>query len=170
VAHCEETMRNGTQPISLKLESAGHSERDCLISRAQADSETVWAAFVFAVGSSNAIGAIRASKRLHRTQIDARREAERWAEDMRLGPLRWEIVDDQSLVGHCGDRAVVLPASYYPPKLPTSGRPAPARPDRRFDLPQEVQLFDASSGATARVIWLTSVLGHDGSEALICPE
>ena len=62
-------MRNETQPISLKLESAGHSEKDCLKSRTQADSETVWAAFVFAVGSPAAVGAIRASKRLHRTQI-----------------------------------------------------------------------------------------------------
>jgi hypothetical protein len=69
-------------------------EKDCQRSRTQADSETVWAAFVFAVGSPTAIGAIRASKRLHRTKIEARREAERWAEDMRLGPLRWEIVDD----------------------------------------------------------------------------
>jgi hypothetical protein len=86
VTHCEKTMRNETQPVSLKLESAGHSEKDCLKSRTQADSETVWAAFVFAVGSPTAIGAIRASKRLHRTKIEARREAERWAEDMRLGP------------------------------------------------------------------------------------
>ena len=110
-------MRNETQPISLNLVSAGLSENDCLRSRGQEQSETVWAAFVFAVGSPTAIGAIRASKRLHRTQIEARREAERWAEDMHLGPLRWEIVDDQSLVGHCGERAVVLPASYYPPNL-----------------------------------------------------
>ena len=114
MAHCEETMRNETLPISLKLESAGLSEKDCLRSRTQADSETVWAAFVFAVGSPTAIGAIRASKRLHRTQIEARREAERWAEDMRLGPLRWEIVDDQSLVGHCGDRAIVLRSILLP--------------------------------------------------------
>ena len=85
-------MRNETLPVLLKLESAGLSEKDCLGSRTQADSETVWAAFVFAVGSPTAIGAIRASKRLHRTQIEARREAERWAEDMRLGPLRWELV------------------------------------------------------------------------------
>src|SRR5262245_56811175 len=101
-------MRNERQPASLKLEPAGLSEKYSLRSRTLADSETVWAAFVFAVGSPTAIGALRASKRLHRTQIEARREAERWAEDMRLGPLRWEIVDDQSLVGHCGDRVVVL--------------------------------------------------------------
>jgi len=85
-----------------------------LTSRTQADSETVWAAFVFAVGSAPGIGAIRASKRLHRMQIEARREAERWAEDMRLGTLRWEIVDDQSIVGHCGDRAVVLRSILLP--------------------------------------------------------
>ena len=80
----------------------------------QADNEVVWAAFIFAVGSPTAIGAIRASKRLHRTQIEARREAERWAEEMRLGPLHWEIVDDQSIVGHCGDRAVVLRSILLP--------------------------------------------------------
>jgi hypothetical protein len=85
-----------------------------LNSRTQAENEVVCAAFVFAIGSPTAIGAIRASKRLHRTQIEARREAERWAEDMRLGPLRWELVDDQSLVGHCGDRAVVLRSILLP--------------------------------------------------------
>jgi hypothetical protein len=114
MAHCEETMRNETQPNSLKRKSAGYSEKDYLKSRTPADRETVWAAFVFAVGSPTAIGAIRASKRLHRTQIEARREAERWAEEMCLGPLRWEIVDDQSLVGHCGDRAVVLRSILLP--------------------------------------------------------
>jgi hypothetical protein len=46
--------------------------------------------------------------------IEARREAERWAEDMHLGPLRREIVDDQSLVGRCGDRAVVLRGILLP--------------------------------------------------------
>ena len=107
-------MRNETQPISLKLGSAALSAKDCPRSRGQEQSDTVWAAFVFSVGSSTAIGAIRASKRLHRTQIEARREAERWAEDMHLGPLRWEIVDDQSLVGRCGDRAVVLRGILLP--------------------------------------------------------
>ena len=107
-------MGNEAQPISPKLRSTGLSEKDCPRSRGQEQSETVWAAFVFALGSPAAIGAIRASKRLHRTQIEARREAERWAEDMRLGPLRWETVDDQSLVGHCGDRAVVLRSILLP--------------------------------------------------------
>ena len=78
------------------------------------DNEIGWAAFVFAIGSPTAIGAIRASKRLHRTQIEARKETERWVEEMRLGPLRWEMVDDQSLVGHCGDRAVVLRSILLP--------------------------------------------------------
>ena len=107
-------MRNETQRIPLKLKSAGLAEKDCLRSGTQADRETVWAAFVFAIGSPTAIGAVRASRRLHRTQIEARREAERWAEEMSLGPLRWEIVDDQSLVGHCGDRAVVLRSILLP--------------------------------------------------------
>jgi hypothetical protein len=107
-------MRNETQPSSLKLVSAAPSEKDCPRSRGQEQGETVWAAFVFAVGSPTTIGAIRASKRLHRTQSEARREAERWAEDMRLSPLRWEIVDDQSIVGHCGDRAVVLRSILLP--------------------------------------------------------
>jgi hypothetical protein len=80
----------------------------------QADGEIGWAAFVFAVGSPAAIGAIRASKQLHRTQIEARREAERWVDEMRLGWLRWQIVDDQSVVGHCGDRAVVLRSILLP--------------------------------------------------------
>ena len=107
-------MRHETQPSSLKLVSAAPSEKDCPRTRGQEQGETVWAAFVFAVGSPTTIGAIRASKRLHRTQSEARREAERWAEDMRLSPLRWEIVDDQSIVGHCGDRAVVLRSILLP--------------------------------------------------------
>ena len=77
------------------------------------DNEIVWAA-VFALGSPIAIGAIRASKRLHWTQKEARREAERWAEEMRLGPLQWEIGNEQSVVGHCGDGAVVLCSILLP--------------------------------------------------------
>ena len=77
------------------------------------DNEIVWAA-VFALGSPIAIGAIRASKRLHWTQKEARREAERWAEEMRLGPLQWEPADEQSVVGHCGDGAVVLRSMLLP--------------------------------------------------------
>jgi hypothetical protein len=46
--------------------------------------------------------------------MEARREAERWAEELHLGPLRWEMVDDQSVVGHCGDRAVVLRSILLP--------------------------------------------------------
>ena len=42
--------------------------------------------------------------------------------------------------------------------------------DRGFDdVPREVQLFDASPVATARIIWLITALGHDGSEALNKP-
>jgi hypothetical protein len=80
----------------------------------QADNEVAWAAFVFAIGSPTAVGAIRASKRLHRTQMEARREAEHWAEEMRLGRVSWETVDDKSLVGHFGDRAVVLHSMLLP--------------------------------------------------------
>jgi hypothetical protein len=76
--------------------------------RTQADNEVAWAAFIFAIGSPTAVGAIPASRRLHRTQMEARQEAERWTEEMCLGSVSWEIVDDKSLVGHCGERAVVL--------------------------------------------------------------
>ena len=78
------------------------------------DGDVVWAAFVFAVGSCTAIGAIRASKRLHRTLIEARTEAEGWAREMRLAPFDWEVVDDQSMIGHAGDRAVVLRSVRLP--------------------------------------------------------
>ena len=40
--------------------------------------------------------------------------------------------------------------------------------DRGLDLPREVQLFDASSSVTARVVWLITVFQYDGSEAPRC--
>ena len=50
-----------------------------------------------------------------RAPIPGVRRSAGWAsEGMRLGPLHWEIVDDQSLVGHCGDRAVVLHSILLP--------------------------------------------------------
>ena len=44
-------------------------------------------------------GAVRRSKRLHWKQEDARREVERWVAEMGLAPVRWQIADDETLVG-----------------------------------------------------------------------
>src|SRR5260370_31849754 len=50
-----------------------------------------------------------------------------------------------------------------PEKAFSRARSASSLPlDRGFDVPRELQLFDASSGAIARVIWLTTVRGHYG--------
>ena len=59
----------------------------------------------------------------------------------------------------------------WSPKRRSAARDWHLRPlDRGFDLPREVQLFDALCGVTARVIWLRTASRHNGSEAPRCPE
>ena len=54
---------------------------------------------IYVADSRDVAGAVRRSKRLHWKQADARREVERWVTEMRLDPVRWEIADDETLVG-----------------------------------------------------------------------
>jgi len=59
----------------------------------------VWCAMIYVADSRDVAGAVRRSKRLHWKQEDARREVERWVSEMGLAAVRWQIADDETLVG-----------------------------------------------------------------------
>ena len=61
-----------------------------------------------------ATGALRASKRLHWTQKGARAEAEQWLLEMKIGPIKWEILDDQVVIGRNHNHIVVLRSVLLP--------------------------------------------------------
>jgi hypothetical protein len=74
-----------------------------------------WCAMIYVADSRDVAGAVRRSKRLHWKQADARREVERWVTEMRLDPVRWEIADDETLVGRIPGFFVVV-SSFLLPK------------------------------------------------------
>jgi len=74
----------------------------------------VWCAMIYVTDSRDVAGAVRRSKRLHWKQEDARREAERWVTEMRLDPIRWDIVDDETLVGRIRGHFVVVSSLLLP--------------------------------------------------------
>ena len=76
--------------------------------------QRVWAAIIFASHVADVIGAIRRSPRLHWTQRAARREAERWAAEMALGPITWESVDEQVTLGRTPCHAIVVGSFLSP--------------------------------------------------------
>jgi hypothetical protein len=76
--------------------------------------ERGWAAIIYPCAGAQVIGAIRGSKRLHWTQSAARDEAEKWMAEMKVGPIRWELVDDQVLIGRNGAHVVVLRSILLP--------------------------------------------------------
>ena len=74
----------------------------------------VWAALVFASGVADVIGAVRGSPRLHWTQGAARKEAEKWAAEMNLGPLVWENPDDEVALGRARGHVAVVRGVLLP--------------------------------------------------------
>ena len=74
----------------------------------------VWCAMIYVADSHDVAGAVRRSKRLHWQQESARREAEGWVIDMRLDPINWDIVDDETLVGRIRGHFVVVSSLLLP--------------------------------------------------------
>ena len=74
----------------------------------------VWCAMIYLADSRDVAGAVRRSKRLHWKQEDALREGERWVTEMGLDPIRWEIVDDETLVGRIRGHFVVVSSLLLP--------------------------------------------------------
>src|SRR5262252_8674494 len=74
----------------------------------------VWCAMIYMADSRDVAGAVRRSKRLHWKQEDARREVERWVTEMALAPVRWQIADDETLVGRIPGRFVVVKGLLLP--------------------------------------------------------
>ncbi|MBV8133214.1 MAG: hypothetical protein JO282_12000 [Alphaproteobacteria bacterium] len=62
-------------------------------------SHVEWCAMIYVWESRDVAGAVRRSKRLHWRQEDARPGVGRWVTEMGPDPVRWEIVDDERLVG-----------------------------------------------------------------------
>jgi hypothetical protein len=59
----------------------------------------VWAAVLYRAGVADMFGAVRVSPRLHWTEGAARKEAQGWIEEMQIGPIIWEWLDDQMVIG-----------------------------------------------------------------------
>ena len=59
----------------------------------------VWAAMLCRAGVADMFGAVRVSPRLHWTQGAAREETEGWLKEMQIGPVIWERLDDQMVIG-----------------------------------------------------------------------
>ena len=74
----------------------------------------VWCAMIYVADSREVAGAVRRSKRLHWKQQEARGEVERWVIEMGLDPIRWEIVDDETLVGRIRGHFVVVSSLLLP--------------------------------------------------------
>ena len=74
----------------------------------------VWCAMIYVAESRDVAGAVRRSKRLHWKQKGARRELEDWVTQMRLGPVCWEIVDDETLIGRVRGHFVVVSSLLLP--------------------------------------------------------
>ena len=74
----------------------------------------VWCAMIYVADSRDVAGAVRRSKPLHWKQEEARREGERWVTEMGLDPIRWEIVEDETLVGRIRGHFVVVSSLLLP--------------------------------------------------------
>ena len=82
--------------------------------RRRAAEPRVWCAMIYMADSRDVAGAVRRSKRLHWKQEDARREVERWVTEMALAPVRWQIADDETLVGRIPGHFVVVKGLLLP--------------------------------------------------------
>jgi hypothetical protein len=81
----------------------------------------VWAAMLFpsgAIAGGAVTGALRGSRRLHWTMREARAEAEQWAAEMSFGPIRWETLDDQMVIGRNHNHTAVLRSILLPEGQP----------------------------------------------------
>jgi hypothetical protein len=85
-------------------------------SNSMAAEPRVWCAMIYVADIRDVAGAVRRSKRLHWQQEGARREVEGWVTEMRLSPVRWEIADDETLVGRIPGYFVVVSSLLLPKK------------------------------------------------------
>jgi hypothetical protein len=74
----------------------------------------VCCAMIYVADSRDVVGAVRCSKRLHWKQAGARQEVESWVTEMGLAPVRWEVVDDDTLVGRVRGHFIVVSSLLLP--------------------------------------------------------
>ena len=77
----------------------------------------VWCGMIYVSDSRDVAGAVRSSKRLHWKQEAARQEVEGWVTQMGFDPVRWEIADDETLVGRIPGHFVVVSSLLLPKEL-----------------------------------------------------
>lgn len=98
----ENTLQDGTLMTQFR------------VSNSTATEPRVWCAMIYVADSRDVAGAVRRSKRLHSKQAGARREVERWVTEMGLDPVRWEIADDETLIGRIPGHFVVVSSLLLP--------------------------------------------------------
>jgi hypothetical protein len=85
------------------------------------DQPRCWIAVIWPNATGPA-STLRYSQRLHWTQRAARDEVEAWVRDMRLRPVRWEMIDDLTAIGRIGEQVMVFVGTTVLPE----GEPPPA--------------------------------------------
>jgi hypothetical protein len=85
----------------------------------QPEDRYVWLAILFpARAAEGVVGAARTSLRLHWMRQEACNEAERWVEEMQVGPIDWGTIDDNILVGRTRTHIVVVRGILLPRGAP----------------------------------------------------
>jgi hypothetical protein len=82
------------------------------------EDQCVWLAMLFTSRVADVVGAVRSSPRLHWTRQEAREEAADWITEMGIGPITWQAIDDEIMVGRTFSHFVVvrgIPLPYGDP-------------------------------------------------------
>jgi hypothetical protein len=86
------------------------------------EDQRVWAAMIFPTGVTEVFGALRGSVRRYWMRLDAQQEVEHWITEMKLGPLRWQTIDDQIAIGCCDAHVFVVRSILLPRGDPPAWR------------------------------------------------
>ena len=73
-----------------------------------------WAAILCRFAPFEAHSEQKCSERLHWLQRDARREAEGWAHTISPKPIRWEVLDDNMVLGRIDNHVVLVHSIMLP--------------------------------------------------------
>jgi hypothetical protein len=109
-------------------ELGGVAERGGPKKVGKAKDRRAWAAMLYPSGVGDVFGALRGSPRLHWTPRAACAEAQDWIASMRIGPITWESVDDQVIIGRVPTHRVVIRSILLPSGEPPSSDDETADP------------------------------------------
>jgi hypothetical protein len=74
----------------------------------------VWVAMLYLAWVADVFGAVRNSPRLLSTRRAARVEAEGWITKMAVGPITWQTIDNQTIIGCNRTHAIVVYSILLP--------------------------------------------------------